>query len=141
MSAEEAPPAPPLRDLSEVRASAEEMRAKDARLIMIMVRENPDGTFELIYAYDLGGCVQDVRFSLPPDREVDTISGVYAGATNLEREIVDLFGLNFKGMAPGLLLEAGKSMKCPLRRPPEPKPEGPPKGPKKAGERKGGDDV
>lgn len=107
---------PQAEAIEGVRATAEEMRSKGARLMAVAARDNGDGTFELIYLYDVGGRMQDRRFNLLPDQEVDTISGIYAGATNMERENVDLFGLKFKGMSPGLLLEAGKSPACPLRK-------------------------
>ena len=44
----------------------------------------------------------------------------YAGAVNMEREIVDMMGLHFKGIVGGMLLEPGKGIVTPLRKPPKP---------------------
>jgi ech hydrogenase subunit D len=100
-----------------VHDDARDMRARGARLITIAGRDVGDGTFELIYAYDLEGKVVDHRFTVLPDWEVDTITDVYSGAMNMERENIDLLGLRFKGMQPGLLLVPGSKV-APLRKPP-----------------------
>lgn len=100
-----------------IHAQAERMRSNGARLIAIIARDDQDGTLELLYVYDLDGRIVDERFTILPEWEIDSISDVYTGAMNMERENVDLFGLRFRGQAPGLLLEKGKSMVSPLRKP------------------------
>jgi len=60
--------------------------------------------------------VEDRRFVVEAEEEVDSISDIYAGATNMERENMDLLGMRFKGLEPGLLLVPGKSVKAPLRK-------------------------
>ncbi len=85
-------------------------------MITIVARENDDGTIELIYVFDLRGRMVDFRFTILPDWEVDSVVDVYKGALNMEREIVDLFGLRYKGVQPGLLLVQGKNVVAPLRK-------------------------
>jgi NADH:ubiquinone oxidoreductase subunit C len=108
----------PIIDEAEpvVRDKVKEMIEAGARMITIVAREDDDGTFELIYIFDRDGRMVNFRFRTNPDWEVDSVADIYKGAANMEREIVDLFGLRFKGVRGGLLLEVGKSPVAPLRR-------------------------
>lgn len=99
-----------------VRARTQEMIADGARMITIAARENDDGTIELIYLFDRGGQMVNFRFTILPEWEVDSVVNIYKGALNMEREVVDLFGLHYKGVEPGLFLVQGKSMVAPLRK-------------------------
>jgi len=99
-----------------VRARTQEMVADGARMITIVARENDDGTFELIYSFDRGGRMEAFRFTILPEWEVDSVADIFQGAMNMEREVVDLFGLSIKGVRTGLLLQLGKSPDAPLRR-------------------------
>jgi hypothetical protein len=101
-----------------IHTRAERMHAAGARLITIIARDDQDGTLELLYVYDHDGRIVDERFTVLPEWDIDSISDVYVGARNMERENVDLFGLRFRGQTSGLLLEAGKSPVSPLRKPP-----------------------
>ena len=56
------------------------------------------------------------RFTILPEWEVDSVVDIYKGALNMEREVVDLFGLRYKGVEPGLFLVLGKSPVAPLRK-------------------------
>ena len=85
-------------------------------MIAIVAREDDDGTFELIYIFDREGRMVNFRFPATPEREIDSVADIYKGAASMEREIVDLFGLRFKGVSGGLFLEIGKSPVAPLRR-------------------------
>lgn len=100
----------------DIRGMAYQMRASGARLITIVGVDRGDGTIELIYLFDRNGDVEDRRFVVEAEEEVDSISDIYAGATNMERENMDLLGMRFKGLEPGLLLVPGKSVKAPLRK-------------------------
>lgn len=99
-----------------VRARTMDMVAQGGRMITIIARENDDESIELIYLFDLSGKVVDFRFTILPDWEVDSVSDIFKGAMNMEREVVDLFGLKYKGVQPGLLLVPGKNSVAPLRR-------------------------
>ena len=100
-------------DAIDVRQRFKGFLDAGSRFIALVVRESEDGMFELIYAFDQGGKVADFRFSIPLDQEVDSVADLYPGAMTAEREAVDLFGVRFKGVRPGLFLVEGKS-------PPEP---------------------
>jgi hypothetical protein len=99
-----------------VRARTEEMKAAGARMITIVAKENDEGAIDLIYLFDLGGRFADFHFTILPEWEVDSVVDILPAARNMEREVVDLFGLHFKGVSPGLLLEPGKGVVAPLRR-------------------------
>jgi hypothetical protein len=99
-----------------VRGAVKEQVASGARMITIVARENDDGTIELIYVFDRDHKLAEIRFQILPEWEIDSVADIYKGAMNMEREVVDLFGLNIKGVGPGIFLEKGKSPIAPLRR-------------------------
>jgi NADH:ubiquinone oxidoreductase subunit C len=99
-----------------VRARTKELIDNGARMITIVARENDDGTIELIYIFDHHGRMVNFRFTILPEWEVDSVVDIHKGAMNMEREVVDLFGLRYKGVQPGLLLVQGKSAVAPLRK-------------------------
>lgn len=104
----------------EVRKRTKEMVEAGARMIAIVALEREDGSIELIYSFDRQPGIVDFRFQILPEWEVDSVADIFTGALTLEREVVDLFGLKYKGVPPGLFLEAGKSPVAPLRRRPAP---------------------
>jgi Ni,Fe-hydrogenase III component G len=99
-----------------IRAKVETMRSAGARLIAIIAQENENGTIDLHYTFDQKDAIVDIPLTILPEWEMDSVADIYAGAMNMERENIDLFGLRFKGQVPGLLLDAGKSMVSPLRK-------------------------
>lgn len=103
-------------DAIDVRQRFKGFLDAGSRFIALVVRESEDGMFELIYAFDQGGKLADFRFSIPLDREVDSVADIYPGAMTAEREAVDLFGVRLKGVRPGLFLVEGKSPPEPLRK-------------------------
>ena len=98
----------------EIKLQAQRMRGSKARLATIVAEENGDG-MRLTYIYDLNGKMRDYQYFLLPHEQIDSISDVYIGALNMEREIVDLFGLEIKVAAPELLL-VEESKHAPLRK-------------------------
>jgi len=90
------------------------------RLITIIPIDNADGTCELIYAFHYNNQYNEVRFTVKEDDELESLASYYAGAVNMERETVDMMGLHFKGIEGGMLLEPGKGIVTPLRKPPKP---------------------
>ncbi|GEM_PF-925520 len=107
-----------------VRERTREMIEAGGRLIAIVARENDDGTMEMIYAFDREQRMEDIRFLILPEWEIDSVADLYKGALTLEREVVDLFGLHIKGVPPGIFLVEGKSPVAPLRKRKAPAPEG-----------------
>ena len=91
------------------------------RLITIIPIDNADGTFELIYAFHYNNQYTEVRYTVKEEDELDSLSSHYAAAVNMEREIVDMMGLHIKGITGGMLLEPGKGIVTPLRKPLKPK--------------------
>jgi NADH:ubiquinone oxidoreductase subunit C len=99
-----------------VQERVTEMVDAGARMITIVAREDDDGTFELIYIFDQDGRMVNFRFRTTLEREIDSVRDIYRGAASMEREVVDLFGLRFKGVRGGLFLDEAKSPIAPLRR-------------------------
>ena len=90
------------------------------RLITIISNDNADGTYELIYAFHYNNQYTEVRYTVKEDDELESLSTHYAGAVNMEREIVDMMGLRIKGIEGGMLLTPGKGIVNPLRKPRKP---------------------
>ena len=65
--------------------------------------------------------VVQYRYTVPADMELDSLSDLYKGAWNMEREAVDLFGMKFKGVPPGIFIMPESGIKAPLRKPIQPK--------------------
>jgi NADH:ubiquinone oxidoreductase subunit C len=107
------------KPVNDIKSKIDRMDLKfpKPRLITIIANDNADGTFELIYAFHYNNQYTEVRFTVKEDDELESLSSYYAAATNMEREIVDMMGLHFKGIQGGLLLEPGKGIVTPLRKP------------------------
>ena len=103
----------------DIRSKIDRMAFKfpRPRLITIIPIDNADGTFELIYAFHYNNQYTEVRYTVREVDELDSLSSYYAGAVNIEREIVDMMGLHFKGIEGGMLLTPGKGIVTPLRKP------------------------
>lgn len=110
------------KPVNDIKSKIDRMAFKfpKPRLIAIVANDNADGTFELIYAFHYNNQYAEVRFTVKAEDELDSLSSYYAGAVNMEREIVDMMGLHFKGIEGGLLLTPGKGIVTPLRKPPKP---------------------
>ena len=110
------------KPVNDIKSKIDRMMLKfpKPRLITILANDNADGTFELIYGFHYNNLYTDVRFTVQADDELDSLSSYYAGAINMEREIVDMMGLHFKGIEGGVLLTPGKGIVTPLRKPLKP---------------------
>ena len=91
------------------------LRTGGSRLVTIVAAEEGEGMVELIYIVDRQGEIHAVRSVCPWEEELESLSTVYKGAENMEREIVDLFGARFAGVKGGLFLEPGTGNECPMR--------------------------
>jgi NADH:ubiquinone oxidoreductase subunit C len=106
----------PVNDI-KARIDRMELKLTRPRLITIIAVDNTDGTFELIYGFHYNNQYTDVRYLVKAEDELDSLSSYYAAAVNMEREVVDMMGLHFKGIEGGLLLTPGKGIVAPLRKP------------------------
>lgn len=116
--ATEAPPqktavSPPVFD---IRSKVMKLSKAEAQLVAITAVDLADGTFELIYTFFSRSQLVSIRFPVSDQQETDSISDMFPGATNFEREIIDLFGLRFKGMKGGLLITPESGIVAPLRK-------------------------
>jgi NADH:ubiquinone oxidoreductase subunit C len=102
---------------ADLKARLESSGPEPPRLISIIPLDNADGTLDLIYMFQRGAEVDQFRYRIKADQELDTISDLFKGALNMEREDIDLFGLRFKGVQGGLLLMPESGIVAPLRKP------------------------
>jgi Ni,Fe-hydrogenase III component G len=108
------------RPVNDIKERIDEMSQKGPRprLITIFTQDNGDDTFQLIYAFHHENRYTEVRYVVKGSDELESLSSYYAGAVNMEREVIDMMGLRFKGIEGGLLLEPGKGIVTPLRKSP-----------------------
>jgi NADH:ubiquinone oxidoreductase subunit C len=110
----------PCEDLTkhrmEVRSKVEKMLKSGARFVVLAANDIGDGKFEVIYLFHHMGELLEVRLCVGIDEVVPTITDLFPAAAFLEREMVDLFGVNVEGAAPNLLLEPGSGIEAPLRK-------------------------
>ncbi|OPY33125.1 MAG: NADH dehydrogenase subunit C [Methanomassiliicoccales archaeon PtaU1.Bin124] len=97
---------------------AERQSLENVRLATIITVDKGDGNLELIYVLDVNGALTSINCEFPQDQELASLSSVFAGAENMEREIIDLMGIRFEGIRGGLFLEPGSSIIAPLRKQP-----------------------
>lgn len=103
---------------SRATAQIREMSGQGTlRLVTIVASEVGEGDLELIYVLDRGGELKVVRSRSRMDDELESLSSLFLGAENLEREIIDLLGAKFEGLEGGFLLMPGAPA-APLRRAP-----------------------
>ncbi len=86
------------------------------RLVTIVAADEGDGKMELIYVLDRDGEIMTVRSSCRWDDELESLSSVFKGAENMEREIIDILGARFEGIKGGLFLEMKGGVITPLRK-------------------------
>jgi NADH:ubiquinone oxidoreductase subunit C len=110
------------KPINDIKTKIDRMAFKfpKPRLITIIPIDNADGTFELIYAFHYNNQYTEVRYTVKEEDELESLSSYYAAAINMEREVVDMMGLRFKGIEGGLLLAPGKGIVTPLRKPRKP---------------------
>ncbi|ODU56164.1 MAG: hypothetical protein ABT01_04490 [Clostridium sp. SCN 57-10] len=72
-----------------------ELRNNGYRLVQICATKSRAG-FELLYTFGMGSELSHLRFEIPPDGEIMSISNIFEPAFLYENEITDLFGVNIK---------------------------------------------
>jgi NADH:ubiquinone oxidoreductase subunit C len=102
---------------ADLKKRLERSGPEPSRLISIISLDNADGTLDLIYMFHRGAEVDQLRYRVNADQELETVSDLFKGALNMEREIIDLFGLRFKGVQGGLLIMPDSGIVAPLRKP------------------------
>jgi len=102
---------------ADLKNQLEKSGSEPSRLISIIPLDNADGTLDLIYMFQIGDGLHQFRYQVRADQELDTISDLFKGALNMERENIDLFGMRFKGVQGGLLIMPGTGIVAPLRKP------------------------
>jgi len=92
----------------------------DSRFCTITAVDN-GVDFELIYHMSIKGLVINVKTVVPKEEsEVASVTKIIPGAATAEREICDLFKINFKGLAdsrPLIVPSEWRNVKAPLRKP------------------------
>jgi NADH:ubiquinone oxidoreductase subunit C len=101
---------------SEIRPKVMKMSRVSAQLVAIIAVDLADGNFELIYSFFSRSELVNLRFVAPDGEEIESISDMFPGAMNFEREIIDLFGLRFKGIPGWLMLTPESGIVAPLRK-------------------------
>ena len=109
-------PKPAPMPASEIRPKVMNMSRVSAQLVAIIAIDLADGNFELIYSFFSRSELVNLRFAAPDGEEIESISDTFPGAMNFEREIIDLFGLRFKGIPGGLMLTPESGIVAPLRK-------------------------
>lgn len=100
----------------DIRSKVSRMDKVAAQLIAITAVDLGDGSFELIYSFFTKSELVNLRFTIQDGYEMDSIADMFPGARNFEREIIDLFGLRFKGVEGGLLIMPSSNIVAPLRK-------------------------
>jgi len=110
------PQAGPKGPKVDIRTKVSRLDKVRAQLIAITAVDLADGNFELIYSFFSKSELVNLRFTVSDGYEIDSISDMFPGAKNFEREIIDLFGLKFKGVEGGLLIMPSSNIIAPLRK-------------------------
>lgn len=83
-------------ELSQVFSRVADLKAEGYRLGQICGVVLDDETYEIIYSFDKGHELLNLKLDIPTDAEVESITKVYWPAFIYENEIHDLFGVRFK---------------------------------------------
>ncbi len=100
----------------DIRTKVSRLDKLQAQLIAITAVDLADGNFELIFSFFSKSELVNLRFTVADGYEIDSIADMFPGARNFEREIIDLFGLKFKGVEGGLLIMPSANIVAPLRK-------------------------
>ena len=82
-------------DLSQIYSRVADMKAGGYRLGQICGVVLDEFTYELIYSFDKGHQLFNLRIEVPVDGEVESVTKIYWPAFIYENEIQDLFGVKF----------------------------------------------
>ena len=104
------------KERMEFVSKLEKLAREGARFSTLVGVDLDDDTIEVVYLFDLRGELLHLRISYGFDETIPSISDTFPAATILERELVDLFGVDVEGMEPYLLMEPGSGVEGPLRK-------------------------
>lgn len=83
-------------ELSQVFSRVADLKAEGYRLGQICGLVLDDENYEIIYSFDKGHELLNLKLDIPTDAEVESITKIYWAAFIYENEIHDLFGVKFK---------------------------------------------
>jgi len=109
-------PKPAVGPKVDIRSKIMKLERAKAQLIAITAVDLADGSFELIYSFFSKSELVNLRFTIGEGFELDSVADMFPGALNFEREIIDLFGLKFKGVRGGLVITPESGIVAPLRK-------------------------
>ncbi|MDI6710934.1 MAG: NADH-quinone oxidoreductase subunit C [Bacillota bacterium] len=81
-----------------IQDEARKLLDRGARLANLVCIDDGE-TFELIYVFQEGLDLVDVRVRVAKDEEVPSLSGLQLSAALIENEVKEFFGLNITGLA------------------------------------------
>ena len=82
-------------ELSNLISKVSDLKAEGYRLGQICGVVLDDDNYEIIYSFDQGHRLINLKLDIPVDAEVESITGIYWPAFIYENEIHDLFGVQF----------------------------------------------
>ena len=86
-------------ELSQLISRVGDMKEDGYRLGLICGVVLDDDTYEIIYSFDKGHVLQNLRLKIKIGEEVESVTGIYWPAFIYENEIHDLFGVKFNHSA------------------------------------------
>ncbi|MDD6191408.1 MAG: NADH-quinone oxidoreductase subunit C [Firmicutes bacterium] len=86
-------------ELSQLISKVSDKKEDGYRLGQICAVNLDDDTYEIIYSFDKGHVLQNLRLIIGIDEEVESVTGIYWPAFIYENEIHDLFGVKFNHSA------------------------------------------
>lgn len=86
-------------NLSNLISKVGDFKANGYRLVQICGVNLDDETYEIVYSFDKGHIMENLRLDINVDDEVESITGIFWPAFIYENEIHDLFGVKFNHSA------------------------------------------
>ena len=105
-------------ELSRLLTEVKNLKAEGYRFAQACATAMDEDTIEILYSFDKGHKLKNLRLVISPEEEVESISGDYWPAFIYENEMHDLFGIKFSHLT---LDYEGKFFKVPEPTPWNPK--------------------
>lgn len=83
----------------QLLSEAQKMSSQGYRLVTSTCVDLGEGNLDVLYHFDKGTVLNNLRIKAKRGEEVPSISSVYLCAVLIENEMKELFGLNIQGMA------------------------------------------
>lgn len=85
-------------DSSKLISKVLEFRNRKYRFVTITAVTNSDLTVDLIYSFEKGNELYNLKITSPKGGTVESITEIYLAAAFAENEIIELFGLKFSDL-------------------------------------------